>query len=78
MLEYLIKTNLDKGFYGMDVIYAYEELNEESIRVIDKVGKVLTKKKKNQKPKFLIFFYIVGSSTSDTSNLLLFKLIKTI
>ena len=31
----------------MDVIYAYEELNEESIRVIDKVGKVLTKKKKN-------------------------------
>ena len=47
MLEYLIKTNLDKGFYGMDVIYAYEELNEDSIRVIDKVGKVLTKKKKN-------------------------------
>ena len=46
LVNNIAKNNFEKRMYTIDVIYAYEELNK-NLRVIDKVGKVLTKKKKN-------------------------------
>lgn len=51
LLKNIMKNNFDERLHGINVIYQYEELNKEGIRMVDKVGKVLSKKKTNNTTK---------------------------